>query len=58
MCGSQGLEVGFSWDRPPDGETRFAFFDEGVYHREFLRCPRCGHWQARMSLDLGLHLLT
>jgi 2-polyprenyl-3-methyl-5-hydroxy-6-metoxy-1,4-benzoquinol methylase len=51
VCGGSGLELAFSYEEPPPGETRFGLSRE-EYRREFRRCPRCGHYAARLAIDV------
>lgn len=51
LCGGTRLETAFSYDEPPPGETRFDLSAE-EYRREFLRCDTCGHYIARLSVDV------
>jgi predicted RNA-binding Zn-ribbon protein involved in translation (DUF1610 family) len=51
FCGEQRLELAFLYEEPPAGETPFGLSPE-EYRREFLRCPRCGHYLARLSIDI------
>lgn len=43
--------MAFSYDRPPEGETRFQFSSHKKYEREILRCRTCGHFLATHSVD-------
>lgn len=49
--GGRLVEV-FAYDRPPQGETRFAISDED-YRRAYDRCESCGHYYARHAIDLS-----
>lgn len=50
-CGSADLRDGFSYDAPPEGETRFEIAP-GAYRREYRVCAVCGHWLGLTELDL------
>jgi SAM-dependent methyltransferase len=52
LCDCEDLEVAFSYDAPPDGETRFDLGSQ-PYRRRYLRCPRCGHYVSDHELDLA-----
>jgi SAM-dependent methyltransferase len=52
LCGAVESEVVFVYDGPPDGETRFDVRG-GSYHREVVRCGRCGHYRSLSRMDLG-----
>jgi SAM-dependent methyltransferase len=51
LCGAESLELAFSYDEPPAGETSFGLAPD-EYSREYLRCPRCGHYVARLSIPV------
>jgi SAM-dependent methyltransferase len=51
LCGAEPLEPAFSYDEPPAGETSFGLSPE-EYRREYLRCPRCGHYLARLAIPV------
>jgi SAM-dependent methyltransferase len=48
LCGSTQLELVFSWDEPPAGETPFPLPPGRAYAREFRRCADC-------DLFIGVH---
>lgn len=50
-CRGEFEEPAFSYDAPPDGETRFDFGSE--YRRAYNRCGVCGHWFSRHGMDLS-----
>jgi SAM-dependent methyltransferase len=50
-CGGAELETAFAYDEPPPGETDFGLSAD-EYRREYLRCESCGHWTARLSVDV------
>ncbi len=52
FCGAL-MQKAFEYNSPPVGETRFSFSDSPDYHREFHRCPTCGHYRAVHELDLS-----
>jgi SAM-dependent methyltransferase len=55
ICAAEALEQVFTYDAPPEGETRFDLRGQH-YRREILRCPVCGHLVSRHDLDLtGLY---
>lgn len=41
----------FTYDAPPEGETRFAL--TGAYRRRYESCELCGHWFSVHALDLS-----
>jgi SAM-dependent methyltransferase len=43
----------FRYTEPPEGEVRFSSVPAQGYDREVLRCPVCGHFVSRASLDLA-----
>jgi 2-polyprenyl-3-methyl-5-hydroxy-6-metoxy-1,4-benzoquinol methylase len=49
--GGKLVEV-FTYDRRPEGETRFAIA-ESDYLRAYDRCETCGHFFARHAIDLS-----
>lgn len=51
ICGCSDFFVAFSYDRPPEGETRFQFSSQAEYKREILRCRTCGHFLAAHRVD-------
>ncbi|MGH2824837.1 MAG: class I SAM-dependent methyltransferase, partial [Thermoleophilaceae bacterium] len=51
FCGAEPLELAFLYEEPPAGETRFGLSPE-EYRREYLRCPRCGHYLARLAIPV------
>ena len=50
-CEGRFLEVAWTYDAPPEGETPFPFL-EGRYRREVSSCTACGH----LALDPGVDL--
>lgn len=50
ICEGTGFETAFVYDRPPQGETQFAF-STGNYYREVLCCRRCGHFISVHAMD-------
>lgn len=51
-CDGAHLREAFSYDAPPEGETRFDL--KGVpYKRAYDRCELCGHFFARHAMDLS-----
>lgn len=51
LCtGTQFAKV-FSYDAPPEGEVRFQFCASNLYHREILRCEKCGHFVSVHEMD-------
>ncbi len=53
MCGSNDFEIIFRYDRPPEGETRFAVSASPAYYREIRQCAHCGHYVNRHQMDLA-----
>ena len=51
-CGNTAYEPVFVYHAPPDGEVRFPSASAG-YHRVVSRCPACGHFVSRHSMDLS-----
>lgn len=51
FCAAGELEPAFSYEDPPPGETPFGLTRE-EYRREYRRCPRCGHYLARLSVPV------
>lgn len=51
-CGNTAYEPVFVYHAPPDGEVRFPSASGG-YHRVVSRCPVCGHYLSRHSMDLS-----
>ena len=51
LCGSGDFSPVFVYDAPPKGEIRFDFSGTGGYHREVLRCERCGHFISVHDMD-------
>jgi SAM-dependent methyltransferase len=52
LCDADALEVVFTYDAPPEGETHFDLGTQ-AYRRRYLRCPRCGHFLSDHDLDLA-----
>jgi SAM-dependent methyltransferase len=52
LCGGGDLETAFTYDAPPEGETRFDLGGQ-TYHRAYERCRRCGHFVSQHDLDLS-----
>lgn len=50
-CDGAHLEVGFSYDAPPSGETAFRF--DRPYRRRYRHCRLCGHWFAEHAMDMS-----
>jgi SAM-dependent methyltransferase len=50
-CEGAHLALAFSYDAPPEGETRFDFGPH--YARSYQECRICGHWFAHHDLDLS-----
>ena len=46
------LTEAFAYERPPEGETKFAIPAE-AYRRAYDRCETCGHYFARHAIDLS-----
>jgi SAM-dependent methyltransferase len=53
-CDGRHLVEAWRYDRPPDGETRFAFSGEG-YRRSIDRCELCGHFVSRHPFGSELY---
>lgn len=53
MCGSQRFTPIFVYPAPPKGEIRFNFSAAGGYHREVLRCDRCGHFISVHDMSMS-----
>ncbi len=51
LCGGTDLELAFTYEEPPPGETPFGLSPE-EYRREFRRCRSCGHYLARLSIPV------
>lgn len=51
-CGGRHLAPAFSYDAPPDGETRFDL-GGSPYRRSYKSCTLCGHWFGEHDLDLS-----
>jgi SAM-dependent methyltransferase len=49
-CDRANMDVAFTYDAPPEGETRFTF--KGTYKRAYDRCTICGHWFSRHDIDI------
>jgi SAM-dependent methyltransferase len=43
--------LAFQYKKPPKGETQFDW-KEQPYRRGFRRCKNCGHWSAKIHMDL------
>lgn len=52
ICFTAAASVAFVYDERPEGETEFDLGGR-PYHREYLRCARCGHLWNRHELDLS-----
>ena len=50
-CGRRHDVPAFTYDAPPEGETRFDF--SGPYRRRYLRCTVCEHWYSDTGMDLA-----
>src|SRR5204862_170107 len=50
MCGANQFESRHVYDPPPPGEMASPQA-AGVYHREILRCARCGHFISVHQFD-------
>lgn len=50
-CAPTDTGGGFSYDAPPDGETRFDLAG-ATYRRRYRVCACCGHWFGEHDLDL------
>ncbi|MGI9539752.1 MAG: class I SAM-dependent methyltransferase [Miltoncostaeaceae bacterium] len=44
-------ELAWHYDRPPEGETRFAALEGRPYARDVLRCEVCEHYTSAPPLD-------
>lgn len=51
-CTASDTEFGFSYDAPPEGETRFDL-GGATYRRRYRVCRICGHWFGEHELDLS-----
>jgi SAM-dependent methyltransferase len=51
FCGTEPLQLAFSYEEPPAGETQFGLSPD-EYRRQYLRCPRCGHYLARLAIPV------
>ena len=51
-CRGEWLEVAFTYDARPHGETVFDL-GEQAYRRSYNLCHLCGHWFGSHSLDLS-----
>ena len=51
LCGGQRFDLAWTYDAPPEGETRFPSLD-GRYHREVWRCTACGHHLIDPGVEL------
>lgn len=51
ICHSDQIQLKFSYNAPPMGETIFPFSHEG-YHREYWECLSCHHLNSTAVLDL------
>jgi len=51
LCGGQRFDLAWTYDTPPEGETRFPDLD-GRYHREVWRCTACGHHLIDPGVEL------
>ena len=51
MCGNIGLQIAYTYDTPPKGETRFAGQEGESYWREMYRCNSCGHFREHFRMD-------
>lgn len=52
LCKGRYLERTFSYEIPPEGETRFDLNGQ-AYRRHYERCQLCGHWFSRLYFDLS-----
>jgi SAM-dependent methyltransferase len=50
-CAGRYLAPGFTYNAPPEGETRFDL-GEVPYIRAYDRCTECEHWFARHTIDI------
>lgn len=53
LCGSIDFEVAFTYEEPPQVETRYDDLPLTDYHREIHRCRRCAHLVSVHDLDMG-----
>lgn len=51
LCGGRRFDLAWTYETPPEGETRFPRLD-GRYHREVWRCTACGHFLIDPGVDL------
>ena len=42
-----------TYTEPPECEVRFAVTEGQTYHRELIRCERCGHFLSIHGMDMG-----
>jgi SAM-dependent methyltransferase len=52
MCGATGWVTVFSYDQPPEGETRFSIHESQPYFRQVYECMKCHHMVSVGSLEL------
>ena len=53
FCGHIAFREVFNYTAPPAGETGFAFFEPGKYHRRIIACKMCGHFYSTHQMDLN-----
>jgi len=49
-CDGRHLRPAFGYDRPPEGEVRFAF--SGAYRRVYRQCALCRHYFSSHAMDM------
>ena len=52
LCDSADFTSVFTYNAPPNGETRFELGSSGLYRREVLQCERCGHFVSVHEMDI------
>lgn len=53
ICDSGKLDIVFTYDAPPEGETIFEVSRSGKYYREIRQCAGCGHFVNLHAMDLS-----
>lgn len=53
FCQGAGFAGVVTYTEPPECEVRFAVTEGQTYHRELIRCERCGHFLSIHGMDMG-----
>ncbi len=53
LCGGTDFSLAFSYEAPPEGETRFQLPGSQSYRRKMFRCNVCGHFVSVHDMNIS-----